>query len=219
MAAGLAAATAANLPAVLGYKAALRAHGLLDGVAAPTRMLVKVMNYNLLFAPDLHALYPDAVFVGLIRDAVAVCEGHVARGASVAEAAEAWAFAAGQLDRARRPACRSGSGASRISSPTPPRAAGEIYGFGGLDPTAARGVCLQDKERIIDAGGAIRGNRKVEIFYGFDEMGRHMRADANAGARARMDPGRPAGRSWRAARRCCGISATTPTRTPGSGAD
>ena len=97
VAAALAAATAANRTAVLGYKAALRAHGLLDGAAAPTRMLVKVMNYNLLFAPDLHALYPDAVFVGLIRDAVAVCEGHIARGATVAGAAEAWAFAASQL--------------------------------------------------------------------------------------------------------------------------
>ena len=113
--AGLAAATAANRSAVLGYKAALREHGMLDGPGVPDRMLVKVMNYNLLFAPDLHALYPDAIFIGLIRDALAVCEGHVARGASVAAAAEAWAFAAGRARGARKPACRSGCGASRTS--------------------------------------------------------------------------------------------------------
>jgi hypothetical protein len=182
---GLAAATAANRPAVLGYKAALRAQGLLDGGTDPRRMLVKVMNYNLLFAPDLHALYPDAVFVGLIRDAVAVAEGHIARGASVPEAAEAWAFAAGRL--------------IELEATLPLRVwrfedliadtadvAKAIYSFADLDPFAARGVCLQDKERIIDAAGAIRGNRKVDLFYGFDEMGQHMRTDANERARARL---------------------------------
>ena len=187
VAAGLAAATAANLPAVMGYKAALREHGLLDGAAAPGRMLVKVMNYNLVFAPDLAALYPGAVFVGLIRDAVAVCEGHVARGASVAAAAEAWAFAAGQLiELEARLKLRVWRFEDLVADTA--GVAQAIYGFCGLDPGAARGVCLQDKERIIDAGGRIRGNRKVALFYGFDEMGRHMRADANAGARARMDP-------------------------------
>ena len=67
-----------------------------------------------------------------------------------------------------------------------PAVAREIYGFAGLDPDAARGVCLQDKERITDAAGAILGNRKVALFYGFDEMGAHMRADANVRARARL---------------------------------
>ena len=38
------------------------------------------------------------------------------------------------------------------------------------------------------AGGAVRGMRKVDIFYDFETMGSHMRADANAGAR-RLDPG------------------------------
>ena len=184
--AGLAAATAANWPSVIGYKAALRDHGLLDGTGDPTRMLVKVMNYNLLFAPDLLALYPDAVFVGLIRDAAAVCEGHIARGASAADAAEIWAFAAGELIELQ----------SRLplrvwrfedSSADPAGVVHELYRFTGLDPTAARGVCLQDKERIVDAEGAVRGIRKVDLFYGFDEMGRHMRADANAGAR-RLEP-------------------------------
>ena len=61
VAAGLAAATAANLPAVMGYKAALRdARPPRRGLRRRRRMLVKVMNYNLLFAPDLFALYPDA---------------------------------------------------------------------------------------------------------------------------------------------------------------
>ncbi len=170
-------------------------------------MLVKVMNYNLLFAPDLFALYPDAVFVGLIRDAVAVCRGPCRPR---------------RLGRRRRqkpgPSPRASSSSSRrtlaaqglaLRGPVADTAdvAKAIYGFAGLDPSAARGVCLQDKERIVDAAGAIRGNRKVDLFYGFDEMGRHMRADANERARARLTRGRPRPNSPRAVRRGCGISA------------
>ena len=185
VAAGLAAATAANRDQVLAYKAGLAAHGLLDGVPRADRMLVKVMNYNLLFAPDLAALYPDAVFVGLIREALAVAEGHVARGAPVEEAAAAWAFAAGQLaELGDRLPLRVWRFEDLVADT--PRVAREIYAFAGLDPEAARGVCLQDKERVVDAGGTIRGNRKRDLYYGFEEMGAHMRADANAGAR-RMD--------------------------------
>jgi hypothetical protein len=186
--AGLAAATAANRAPVLAYKAGLAAHGLMDGTPRADRMLVKVMNYNLLFAADLARLYPDAVFVGLIREALAVSEGHVVRGASVEAAAEAWAFAAGQLATLSAP----GGLPLRVWRfedlvADTPRVAREIYGFAGLDPEVARGVCLQDKERVVDAGGTIRGNRKRDLYYGFEEMGAHMRADANAGAR-RMDP-------------------------------
>ena len=185
VAAGLAAATAANRPAVMRYKAALRAHGLVDGEARAGRMMVKVMNYNLLFAPDLYTLYPDAVFVGLIREAAAVCEGHVARGAAVAAAAEAWAFAAEHLITLQATLPLKVWRFEDLLADTA-GVAGAIYRFAGLDPAAARGVCLQDKERITDAAGAVRGNRKVERFYSFAEMGGHMRADANERSRARL---------------------------------
>lgn len=185
-AAGLRGAAAANRPAVARYKAALREHGLLDAGAEPSRLLVKVMNYNLRFAEDLAALYPQAVFVGLIRDAAAVCEGHVARGASVAAAAAAWVFVADRLI-----ALEAAGLALRVWRFEDLLAdaggvARAIYGFAGLDPAAARGVCLQDKARITGADGAVRGVQKTEHFYSFDAMSRHMRADANAGARARL---------------------------------
>ncbi len=187
VAAGLAAATEANRGAVLAYKAALRAHGLLEGAAGADRMLLKVMNYNLLFAADLYALYPDAVFVGLIREPVAVAEGHIARGATPAAAAEAWAFAAGELARLEGVLPLEVWRFEDLLA-SPAAVAREVYAFAGLDPALARGVCLQDKERVTDAGGAVRGTRKVDLFYDFETMGDHMRADANAGAR-RLDPG------------------------------
>ena len=156
--------------------------------ASPTRMLVKVMNYNLalragpsrpLSRRGLRRPHPRRG--GGLRGPHRPRRHGRRRGRSLGLRRRA-------SSSSFRPRFRSGSGASRILVAETARTAGEVYGFCGLDPAAARGVCLQDKERIVDAGGTIRGNRKVELFYGFDEMGRHMRADANAGAWARMDP-------------------------------
>ena len=116
-------------------------------------MLVKALNYNLAFVPDLLALYPDARFVGLIRDGRAVCEGHVARGAGLADAAAAYAYVGRRLielearglplktwrfeDLARRRPGRQRRGL-RLLRPRPRR-----------DPRAS---ALQDKERIVQPG-------------------------------------------------------------------
>ena len=93
--AGLEASTAANRASVPAYKAALREQGFFAADAPPpTGCLTKALNYNLVFVPDLLALWPDARFVGVIRDGRAVCEGHIARGASVAAAVRSTASSA-----------------------------------------------------------------------------------------------------------------------------
>jgi hypothetical protein len=63
-----------------------------------------------------------------------------------------------------------------------------IYDFCGLDPAASLGVSLLVKERILRPDGRVGGIRKVARFYRFEEMGRHMRADANAASLRRMPP-------------------------------
>ena len=115
-------------------------------------MLVKALNYNLAFVPDLLALYPDARFVGVIRDGRAVCEGHVARGAGLADGAAAYAFVGRRLIEleAARPAAQD-LALRGPRSPTPPASRAAVYDFCGLDRGATRGVCLQDKERIVQA--------------------------------------------------------------------
>jgi hypothetical protein len=186
LAAGLARSAARNRPSVEAYKAGLRRHGLLGAAPPPDRMLVKALNYNLAFVPDLLALYPDARFVGVIRDGRAVCEGHVARGAGLAAATATYAFVGRQL-----------IGLEAVGLPLrtwrfedllrdPEGVSAAVYGFCGLERGATAGVCLQDKERIIRPDGRVGGARKVASFYRFEEMRRHMRADANAAALARL---------------------------------
>jgi hypothetical protein len=184
--AGLARSAAANRAGVARYKHALAERGLIDPEAAPDRMLVKVMNYNLTFVPDLAALYPGAVFVGLIRDGRAVCEGHVARGTNVAAAAALYNFVGRQLIELKAGGLRLRTWRFEDLLVDPKGVVGDVYDFCGLQRKGVRGVCLQDKERILDAVGKVSGIRKVDRFYALDEVSCHMRADANAAALTRL---------------------------------
>jgi hypothetical protein len=186
--AGLARSAALNRPSVAAYKEALRREGFFGAVPPPDRMLVKALNYNLAFVPDLLALYPDARFVGLIRDGRAVCEGHVARGAGLAEAAATYDFVGRRLIEleARGLPLRTWRFEDLLADPAGVSAA--VYDFCGLERAATKGVCLQDKERTVRPDGRVGGARKVARFYRFEEMGRHMRADANAASIGRMPP-------------------------------
>ena len=91
-----------NRPSVARYKAALRRARLHRRRPRPDRMTVKVdqLQPRLRRRTSRRSTRAPASS-GLIRDAAAVCEGHIARGGAVAAAAEAWAFAARRLDRAR----------------------------------------------------------------------------------------------------------------------
>jgi hypothetical protein len=184
--AGLEGSAAVNRESVAAYKAALAERGLIDPVAAPDRLVTKAMNYGLALVPDLLALWPDARFVGIIRDGRAVCEGLTVRGAGLSEASAAYAFVGRQLIDLEAAGLPLRTWRFEDLVADAPGTAAAIYAFCGLDRAATRGVCLQDKERIPKAGGGVAGMRKVAHYYSFEEMGRHMRADANAGALGRL---------------------------------
>lgn len=46
---------------------------------APTRLVSKNIDGMLWLSPDLSEMYPDATFVGLVRNGLAVCESHLRR--------------------------------------------------------------------------------------------------------------------------------------------
>ncbi len=55
---------------------------------ANSRLLTKNVQ-GLIFATDLfQKMYPDATFIALVRDGLAVCEGHIRRGANLLETAQ-----------------------------------------------------------------------------------------------------------------------------------
>lgn len=183
----LAASAQANRGTVRAYKAALVREGFLDaGRIRPDRLLVKLVNYNVGLAPELARLYPQAVFVGLMRDAFGVCEGQAVRGASLAAATDAYTYVGAQLMAMEAGGQRLRTFRFEDLLEDTEAVVREIYGFCGLDATAARGICLQNKERVHDDRGRIVGIDKEKAFYAFRDVGQHMKRDANAASASRL---------------------------------
>ena len=186
--AGLAASSRANRGMVAIYKNTLRERGFLLDDMPPDRMVVKVMNYNVGLVPDLLELYPDARFVGVIRDGRGVCEGQMARAADVEQATALynqfgrWLM---EYEAAGLP-IRTWRFEDLLADPW--TASLEMYQFCDLDPERTLGVLLQDKHRIMNARDRITGIAKHDQLYLFSEMARHMRADCNATSLARLSP-------------------------------
>jgi hypothetical protein len=183
----LARATRANRQRVQAYKSALAHHGYLPaGPSCPHRMVVKVVNYNVGLAAELARLYPRSVFVGLIRDAVGVCEGRTARGGDLEAATAVYNYVGEQLTalHAAGVAIRTFRFEDLVGNPE--AVARDVYSLCGLDPAATLGLCLQNKERLSNASGTVVGARVTEAFYRFEDVRRHMRRDPNAGAVSRL---------------------------------
>lgn len=168
------------------YKEALRERGFYRDDTPPDRMVVKVMNYNVGLVPDLLELYPDARFIGIIRDGRGVCEGQMARRSEIEQATALynqfgeWLI---EYETAGLP-IRSWRFEDLLQDSW--AVSREMYEFAGLDPERTLGVLLQDKHRIMGDRDRITGIAKHDHFYLFPEMNRHMRADANASSLARL---------------------------------
>ena len=52
---------------------------------AKARLLCKNINGLIFLSQEFHRMYPDATFIALIRNGLAVCEGHIRRGQATAE--------------------------------------------------------------------------------------------------------------------------------------
>ena len=131
----------------------------------------------------------------MIRDGRAVCEGHVARGAGLAAAIEAYGFVGRRLIDLEAPGLplrtwrfedllADAAGAAPRSTTS------------AASTAAPPGVCLQDKERVLKPGGGVAGMRKIALLQ--------LRGDGPAHARRRQrqragaDAGRGARRDHRA---------------------
>lgn len=182
-------ATAENATEVTRYKAALAAHGLAPAsTALGHRMVVKLVNYNVGLAADLTKAYPDAAFVGLMRDPVGICESMMARGDAPEKILPLYRYVGEtllELEAAGVPVKT-----IRLEDMVVDFKAVmlEVYAACGLDLGEITGICLQSKERITDDDGHVTGTRKIDTFHDFESVNSHMRRDVNKQAIDRLSP-------------------------------
>ncbi|CUH42220.1 sulfotransferase [Ruegeria atlantica] len=184
---GLAQATKKNGTEVSRYKAAIEAKGFFrNGPARSSRMVVKLVNYNVGLARNLHQIYPNAMFIGIMRDATGICESMMSRGAKPEKilglyqsVAQTFLDLAGEdfpimLLRFEEIITDIVATSSRV------------FSFCGLDSDAISGLCLQDKARVFDKNGKVVGMQKVDAYYDISIASTHLRGDVNASAHARL---------------------------------
>ena len=181
------------------------------------RMVVKLVNYNVGLAQDLLRIYPDARFVGIIREAEGICESMISRGMSPDVVLPMYQYVARELLTLRAAGfpvllLRFEDIIANITASTQ-----AVYDWCDLDAAAVSGLCLQDKTRVTDDKGNVVGMRKVDAFYDLDSAAKHLRCDVNSAAKARL----PRALQQEIAARCgplmqqLGYATDAPTQTGG----
>lgn len=157
------------------------------GLKTTDRVVIKLVDYNVGLARDLSRLYRDAIFIGLIRNPIPVCEGQTSRGLKLDNATSSYVYFCDSLIALEK------SGANLLTIKfedmvgTAEATARRILAHCDLNPDAMRGFLLQDKRRLIDNCGAVTGVEKHDSLLPFSEIEHHMRSDSNAEAANRFD--------------------------------
>ena len=161
------------------------------GEIARARLLCKNVNGLILLSRELAVCYPDAAFIGLVRDGFAVCEGQARRGLPLAEAARRYELGCRVLDEDGRGIARFHLMRYEDLLASPQAFLKELYEAAELDPRPVSHLRLESKA-VMDADGERRlagGTREKELlWYPLADFPRHLQGDANRHQRARLSP-------------------------------
>ena len=162
-----------------------------DAEIDEARLLCKNLDGIIFLTPEFARMYPDAHFIGLVRNGYAVCEGHFRRKSSLTAIARKYRLGAEQMlkDAETLPNFNIIRYEDIIEKPL--EALADIYRFAGLDPNATPKIRLQTKQ-TIQADGKHRyvknAVRKVLVWYEPDEFMAHFVKDANQNQINRLTP-------------------------------
>ena len=157
---------------------------------AGSRMLGKNVNGIIFTSAMLHKMYPQATFIGLIRNGLALCEGFVRRGITADKFGRLYQNVCDQMlrDVERLPNYRIIRFEDLIANPTAVMEA--IYDAARLDKTAVTQFRLQAKASMGQDG--VRRNtfdaqkHKELRWFQLDEINGYFRQDVNDNQIARL---------------------------------
>lgn len=155
------------------------------------RMACKCVNGVVLATPLFAQIYPDATFVALVRNGLAVCEGFVRRG-----------WEARRFGRMYQTICtRMMADANQLDAyhivhfeelvADPASTVSKIYNLAGLDITMTEKFKLQAKKSMDQNGQrayTFGSHEKAVEWYQLDELGHYLRQDVNDNQISRLSP-------------------------------
>lgn len=159
---------------------------------ADSRLLCKNVNGIIYMRDIFWEMYPDAVFFGLIRNGLAMCEGYTRRGGSAKEFGVLYREVCEKITQDAT--CMKNYHLVRFEEilADPLRVLRGLYRLAGLDVTMVSRVRLQAKG-IMDARGVHNlpsgfSDREV-VWYSLDELQRHFEPNINENQIKRLSAG------------------------------
>lgn len=158
---------------------------------AESRLLCKNVN-GVIYTTDMfREMYPDAVFFGLVRNGLAVCEGHVRRGRTAEEFGHMYKRLVTRMleDAARLEYYHIVRFEDMISDPL--RLLDKIYQLAGLSVNELQKVRLQLKPTVDRRGhhGLAGGYDRQVIWYDVDDLHSHFRPEVDENQVSQLAPG------------------------------
>lgn len=158
---------------------------------AESRLLCKNVN-GVIYTTDMfREMYPDAVFFGLVRNGLAVCEGHLRRGRSAEESGHMYKRLVTRMleDAAGLEYYHIVRFEDMISHPV--RFLRRIYRLAGLDVHQLRKVRLQLKPTVDRRGrhGLAGGYDRQVVWYDLGDLQTHFHPDVNENQIRQLAPG------------------------------
>lgn len=153
------------------------------------RMICKCVNGVVLATPLLAEMYPDATFVALVRNGLALCEGFMRRGWSADRFGRMYQIVCDQIMNDARQMENYHVICFEELMANPAAAVQKIYKLAGLDLQETEKFKLQAKKVMGQNGqrGYNFGNQeKAQVYAGLDELGSYLRPDVNDNQIARL---------------------------------
>ena len=154
-----------------------------------SRLLCKVPDGNILLSEELLRIYPDATFIGLVRNGFAVAEGHIRRGAEVEQIAEKYDKGCQWMIENSRTIPNFHLLRYEDCVAEPVNTLFSALELIGADSAVIKKVRLETKQVINKTGEheyVRSADGKKVIWYAPDEIAKHFRKDANENQIARL---------------------------------
>jgi hypothetical protein len=147
-----------------------------------SRLLCKNLDGLTYVTEELAAMYPDATFFALVRNGLAVSEGHLRRGYDFEAFAKHYEQGCQKMIHDAKWIKNYHIIRYEDLIDRPLETLKKIYALAGLDLNDLEKVRLQTKKVITKDGSHAyvhNTDKRVTLWYGLDEFGHHFKKDAN----------------------------------------
>jgi hypothetical protein len=135
---------------------------------ANSRLLSKNINGVIFLTPVLQKMYPDATFLGLVRDGRALCESHLRRGYSVKEVADLYRNIANRMLKYHFSQSNFYLVFFEDMISEPKRIIEKVYNKVEIDTASVRGIRLQIKSKLKQNGKHVLESEKDRKMVWYD---------------------------------------------------